>query len=82
MAKLAKLLIKAENNPQNISFAELCHLIEGHGFIWVHGEGSHRVYGRDGVREVLVVQPGANGKAKSYQVKQLLRLIKKYTLEA
>jgi predicted RNA binding protein YcfA (HicA-like mRNA interferase family) len=82
MAKLAKLLAKAENNPQNLSFAELCHLADAHGFAWVHGEGSHRVYGRDDVREVLVVQPGANSKAKSYQVKQLLRLIEKYNLEA
>jgi hypothetical protein len=81
MAKIDKLLKKAQDTPQNISFADLCHLAEAYNFVWLHGEGSHRVYGRANVREVLVFQPGKNGQAKTYQVKQLLRLIDQYGLE-
>jgi len=61
---------------------DLCHLTEAYGFVWLHGEGSQRVYGRANVREVLVFQPGKNGQAKPYQVKQLLILIERYRLEA
>jgi predicted RNA binding protein YcfA (HicA-like mRNA interferase family) len=82
MTKTDKLLKKAQASPQNLSFSDLCHLTEAYGFEWVHGEGSHRVYGRVGIREVLVFQPGKSGQAKSYQVKQLLHLIGQYQLEA
>ncbi len=33
--------------------------------------GSHRVYTRGDVREILNLQPLGNGKAKPYQVKQV-----------
>ncbi len=81
MAKFAKLLEKARNSPQNLRFSELCNLAEAFGFQWIHGEGSHRVYGRTGVREVLVFQPRKGGQAKPYQVGQLLKLIERYKLE-
>lgn len=82
MSKVGKLLGKARNRPQNLRFSELCRLAEALGFEWVHGEGSHRVYGRVGVREVLVFQPRKGGQAKAYQVLQLLELIERYKLEA
>lgn len=81
MTKTDKLLKKAQASPQNLSFLDLCRLTEAYGFDWVHGEGSHRVYGRAGIREVLVFQPGKNGQAKTYPVKQLLHLIEQYHLE-
>ena len=82
MSKVEKLLEKAHNRPQNLQFSELCRLAEAFGFEWVHGEGSHRVYGRVGVREVLVFQARKGGQAKVYQVQQLLELIERYKLEA
>jgi hypothetical protein len=44
------------------------------------GKGSHRVYGRSGIAEILNFQE-VKGKAKPYQVRQFLRIIEKYRLE-
>ena len=82
MTKVDKLLEKAHSRPQVLRFSELCHLAGAFGFEWIHGEGSHRVYGCVGVREVLVFQPRKGGQAKTYQVLQLLDLIDRYKLEA
>ena len=82
MTRVEKLLEKAHNRPQNLRFSELCLLAEAFGFEWIHGEGSHRVYGRTEVREVLVFQQRKGGQAKPYQVQQLLELIERNKLEA
>jgi predicted RNA binding protein YcfA (HicA-like mRNA interferase family) len=82
MTNVEKLLAKARTRPQNLRFSELCLLAEAFGFAWVHREGSHRVYGQVGVREVLVFQPRKSGQSKPYQVRQLLILIEHYRLEA
>jgi len=43
------------------------------------GKGSHRIYYKDGVVEIINVQP-RNGKAKPYQVKQVRELLLKYKI--
>lgn len=53
---------------------ELCQLAECFGFELARQEGSHRIYKRAGHRELMNFQD-VNGKAKSYQVKQLLEVI-------
>ncbi len=80
MTKGAKLLKAARNRPNNLRFDELCQLAKACGFEWVHGTGSHRVYAREGVVEILNFQPRKDGKAKAYQVRQLLAIIKRYRL--
>jgi predicted RNA binding protein YcfA (HicA-like mRNA interferase family) len=82
MPNVEKLLEKARTRPQNLRFSELCLLAETFGFTWIHGEGSHRVYGRAEIREILVFQPLKGGQAKPYQTRQLLMLVKRYKLEA
>jgi hypothetical protein len=42
--------------------------------------GSHHIYTRDGVVEILNLQPGAGGLAKPYQVRQVRDVIVKYKL--
>ena len=81
MTKGAKLLQAARNRPHNMRFEELCRLAEACGFEWVHGRGSHRVYAREGIVEILNFQPRKDGKAKVYQVRQLLAVIERYGLE-
>ena len=49
------------------------------GFRFRGGKGSHRIYVRDGVREMLNFQC-VKGKAKPYQVKQFLRVVENYKL--
>ncbi len=73
-----RLLSKQADN--NIDFADLCHYVEMLGFV-AHpdNDGSHNVYGREGVVEIINLQPDKSS-AKSYQVRQVRNLIVKYDL--
>ena len=64
----------------NLSFADLCHVLERAGFSRRQGSGSHVIYHLTGVVEIINLQP-KGGKAKAYQVKQVRDLILKYQLE-
>ncbi len=80
MSKHAKLLerILLGTADANIPFDGLCHLLQRLGF-QMRIRGSHQIFSRDGVEEILNLQPrGAN--AKSYQVKQVRNVILKYRL--
>ena len=80
MSKHAKLLdrILLGTTDSNIPFDGLCHLLQRRGF-QMRVRGSHHIFSRDGVEEILNLQPiGAN--AKSYQVKQVRDVILKYKL--
>jgi hypothetical protein len=75
MAKCTKLLIKATNSPDNLRFEEACSLAECYGWTQVGGSGSHRVYMNaalgSNVGSMMNFQ-SKKGKAKAYQVRQLL----------
>ncbi len=72
MSKCDKLLKKAQNSPSSLRFEELCQLAECHGFIFKGQIGtSHRKYQRPGYKSIMNFQDD-HGKAKDYQVKQLL----------
>lgn len=71
MTKRAKLLIKAQNNPDGLSFEDFQTLLRQCEWIFEHQTGSHQIwYSPRGYR--LSVQEARNGKAKGYQVKQFL----------
>ena len=67
------------HNPKNIRFEGLCHAAEKFGFVCRGGKGSHRIYVMEGIVEMLNFQD-IGGKAKPYQVKQLCKVIEKYSL--
>jgi virulence-associated protein VapD len=80
MAKRDKILEKVlrGTSDTNIAFSDLCQLLARLGF----GErirGSHHIFTRDGVDEILNLQPKGNS-AKPYQVKQVRNVIVKYKL--
>jgi len=79
MTQRQKLIDKARNNPAGIRFREICLLAEHFGFTSRGGKGSHVVYEKDGVEEILTFQD-RQGMAKPYQVKQLLAVIEKFRL--
>ncbi|HEY4232019.1 MAG TPA: type II toxin-antitoxin system HicA family toxin [Lacipirellulaceae bacterium] len=66
------------NSDANLGFQELCGLLQRLGFA-ERIRGSHHIFSRDGIEEILNVQP-KHGKAKPYQVKQVRGLILKYRL--
>lgn len=70
---------KLKKNPKNVRFEELCRAAELFGFEFRGGSGSHRVFVREGVREILNFQE-VKGKAKPYQVRQFIKIIEKYNL--
>jgi len=79
MGKKEKLLEKAKNSPQNIKFEEICKLAEAFGFVYKGGKGSHKVYSREGIIEILNFQ-NVKGMAKPYQVKQFLKILEEYNI--
>ncbi len=72
-----KIFDELKKNPKNIRFDRLCNIAEMFGFYFKGGKGSHRIYVRKGIQEMLNFQ-NVGGKAKPYQVRQLIRVIKKY----
>lgn len=62
----------------NIGFGDLCGLLKHLGFT-ERIRGSHHIFTRDGVAEILNLQP-QDGKAKPYQVRQARDVILRYGL--
>lgn len=72
---------KWRRSPQNIRFVELTKMAEQFGFNLKRIVGSHHIYAQSGVVEILNFQQDQSGKAKPYQVRQLVSLIEKYQLQ-
>jgi hypothetical protein len=64
---------------RNVRFDELSRLLLALGFE-ERVRGSHHIFARDGVEEILNLQPRAGGAAKPYQVRQVRDTILKYKL--
>lgn len=80
MSQYEKLLLKIllGNQDSSISFAELQKVLDVLGF-QCRIKGDHFVYTKDGIPEIVNIQPKEN-KAKAYQVKQIRNIIIKYKL--
>ena len=76
---LAKLMLGASD--ANFSFSDLCQILQILGFE-VRIKGSHHIFSKEGVAEILNLQPqkADKSKAKAYQVKQVRAVILKYKL--
>lgn len=62
----------------NVEFSHLRQLLTRLGFE-ERVKGSHHIFTRDGMEEILNLQP-KGGKAKAYQVKQVRNILVKYRL--
>ncbi len=80
MSRWRKLYETVQNNPKNVHFHDLCKLAERFDFNLRGQKGSHRVYTKKGVVEILNFQD-EKGKAKPYQVRQFLKIVEKYKLK-
>ena len=74
---LAKIL--AGNSDQNIAFEDLVTLLKYLGFE-LRTAGSHHIFTRQDVTEILNLQPRRDATAKPYQVKQVRQVITWYRL--
>jgi hypothetical protein len=76
--KLLNKLLRGTSDA-NIRFADLCQLLKSLEFS-ERIRGSHHIFSKDGIEEILNLQPRDGGRAKPYQVKQVRDLILKYQL--
>lgn len=80
-AKKARKKIDNPGSDGNWNIDELVGLVESLGFVSSGGAGSHEVFTRDGVQEIVNLQKAkGSNKAKGYQVRQVREIIKKYAL--
>jgi len=81
MSKFEKLIIKllSGNADNNFEFDDLRNILLKFGFTERTTGGSHRIFYKQGIEEIINLQP-KNGKAKPYQVKQVRTIILKYKL--
>lgn len=77
-AKVRRRLLSGEAD-QNIRFAELVGYLKHLGFL-ERIRGDHHILYREGVEEILNLQPRTDGTAKPYQVKQVRGILLKYHL--
>jgi hypothetical protein len=77
----AKLLarILSGTSDQNVPFDELVTLLRYLGF-QLRTAGSHHIFSREGVAEILNLQTRRDGSAKPYQVKQVRQVLTRYRL--
>jgi len=68
-----------KRNPKNVRFETLCQVVESFGFKFKGGKGSHKIFVKEGIKELPNFQ-NVGGKAKPYQVKQFLKIVEKYNL--
>jgi hypothetical protein len=67
-------------SDRNIRFNDLLKLLSDFGFSQ-RTKGDHHIFYREGVEEIINLQPLKGGKAKAYQVKQVRMLILKYKFQ-
>ncbi|MEM9883811.1 MAG: type II toxin-antitoxin system HicA family toxin [Planctomycetota bacterium] len=64
---------------QNIRFTDLTRLLIALGFD-ERTRGSHHIFTRPNVEDILNLQPRSDGKAKAYQVKQVRNIVTRHKL--
>ncbi len=74
------MLQKLLSGSKNIRFSEIVSCAEIFGFKLDRINGSHHIFIYPDVSELLNLQ-NVEGKAKPYQIKQLLKIIEKYNLQ-
>jgi predicted RNA binding protein YcfA (HicA-like mRNA interferase family) len=82
VARIEKLKEKvlSGNQDKNFPLDDLCNLLVHLGFNERRGKGSHRIFTREGLEEIIILQAAKGGKAKPYQVRQVRRIINTYSL--
>jgi hypothetical protein len=77
--KIVEKLLDGRSD-QNIPYDDLCHVLDRAGFSFRQRGGSHRIFYKEGIPEIINVQPRGS-LAKPYQVKQVRELLVRYRIE-
>lgn len=76
MDSLKNLVKQLEKNPQSVAFDELCKVCD-HYFGKARVKSSHRIYKTPWQGDPRINIQNHNGKAKAYQVRQVVKAIRK-----
>jgi len=66
-----KLLAKILGGTKNVKFNEVDQLLKAFGFELARINGSHHIYNRDDIPEIINIQ-NRQGEVTPYQIKQIL----------
>ena len=77
MAKIIELVRLMRENPSNVKFSDLCNVCDHFFGEARQNRTSHRVYKTPWPGDPRVNIQNNNGKAKTYQVRQVLKAIDK-----
>ncbi|MDZ7795489.1 MAG: type II toxin-antitoxin system HicA family toxin [Spirochaetia bacterium] len=72
--KVLRLIVQGR---KGIRFSDFIRLIEAFGFTLDRESGSHHIFKREGIEEMVNIQ-NYKGEAKPYQVRQFLEIVEKY----
>jgi predicted RNA binding protein YcfA (HicA-like mRNA interferase family) len=81
MSRSKKILQKVllEKPPNNIRFEDLRSVLLSLGFN-ERVKGSHHIFSKDGVVEIINIQPNRENNAKTYQLRQIRQVLIAYNL--
>jgi hypothetical protein len=81
--KPSRILAAARSSPKSITFGDLQRLVVAAGFVLDRHHGDHAIYIRNGIPEIINLQPRKGDKrmAKPYQVQQVIEILERYGLE-
>ena len=74
-----RFLKKILAGSKNVRFSDMVGLVEAFGFELSRTDGSHHIFTRTGISELVNLQ-NVRGEAKPYQVRQFLRLVERHNL--
>lgn len=78
--KPQRTLEKILAGSRNIRFGDMTALVVAFGFRHVRTSGSHHIFSRSGIPELINLQE-VYGQAKPYQVRQFMKLVERYNLQ-
>ncbi len=81
MAKIEDMLVQIKRNPKDVRFADLCRVCDFYFGKARQSGGSHRIYRTPWPGDPRVNIQNNKGKAKAYQVKQVLMAIERLEVD-
>jgi hypothetical protein len=77
MAKIEEILLQMKRNPKGVRYNELCKVCDSYFGKARQSSSSHRIYKTPWQGDPRINIQNYKGKAKAYQVKQVLMAIEK-----
>lgn len=81
MGDLTEIVAQMRQNPQDVRFSDLCKVCDHYFGVPRRGSTSHRVYRTPWPGDPRVNIQNKQGKARAYQVHQVLKAIDRLGLE-